>query len=233
MTARPYDIVAYSPAASNVLRRTSRSSCMPARRRPGLRPRDGGDRVAGLRRLRPDEVDLPARLVLRHDEREDRLPGLAEREDAAREDRVLHLQRGEGRADGIGLQRPRLRDSGEERASGLVRRGVVPLRGGAGRRLVLRGPGFYLRIREEVGPPAARENVVGGRAEPLAPRLIGTAGAVGEHLVVEPHLRVGPLHRDEVLEVGVAHEKVRLGGPDPVEDFISMQRAYTQMGLYH
>src|SRR5262245_50328254 len=140
MTASPYDMVAYRPAAKSALTRTTGSCLTPARL---LRLRDGRDRVSRLRVLRPDEVDLAARLVLRDHERQDRLARRAEFQDASGQDRVLDLERRESGADRVRLRRARLLDRGEERVHGLVRAGVVPLRRGAGGRLELPDPRLH------------------------------------------------------------------------------------------
>ena len=123
-----------------------------------------------------------------------------------------------------GFREPALLDGDEEGADRLVRARVVPLGRAARRRLELLVEGLDLGIGEQVGPPAAGEDVVGRGAEPLAPRLVGAAGAVGDHLVVEPHLGVGAVHRDVVLEVGVAHEEVGLRGLDAGQEGLEVGR---------
>src|SRR5262249_52740190 len=139
MTARPYDIVAYSPAASSEFRATTTNFCTVATPAPAGGSLGGGDgchRVAGLAVLRPDQVHLPAGLVLGHPEREVRLSRLGEAEHLAGDDALLQLQPGERCADLLRLQRPGLGDGGEERLRRLVGHRVVPLRIGLGGLLV-------------------------------------------------------------------------------------------------
>src|SRR5450759_1844683 len=106
-------MVAYRPAARSESMRTLRTPLT------GSRLRDRSDGFDRARLLRPHDVDLPARLVLRYDVGEDCLPGLREFQDAAGQDRIFQLDSGERRADGLGLQRAGFPDSREERASGL------------------------------------------------------------------------------------------------------------------
>src|ERR1700730_3239136 len=106
MTARPYAIVAYSPATSSELTTTERNCCIDDAPRPARRNsvRDRCDRLARPVRLRPDQVELSLRFVLRHDERERRFAGLAESENAAGKDRVLQLDLRQGIANGFGFE---------------------------------------------------------------------------------------------------------------------------------
>src|SRR5664279_2084268 len=92
-------MVAYRPAARSESMRTLRTPLT------GSRLRHRSDGFARARLLRPHDVDLPARLVLRHNEGEDGLAGLREFQDAARQDRVPQLDRGQRGANGLGLQR--------------------------------------------------------------------------------------------------------------------------------
>src|SRR4030095_17213501 len=101
MTASPYDMVAYRPAARSEFRATVTNfstAAPPAPGRGSLRG-DGCDRRAGLGVLRPDQVDLPSRLVLGDHEGEIRLPRLGEAQHLAWGDALLHLQPGERCAD--------------------------------------------------------------------------------------------------------------------------------------
>ena len=100
---------------------------------------------------------------------------------------------------------------------------MVPLRIGSGGGLPLGVERLYLSIREKVRPPAAREDVVGGRAKGLAPRRVRAARAVGDHLVVEAHLRVRAVHRDEVFQVRVGHEEVGLGRRDARQERLEIR----------
>src|SRR5262249_21864973 len=110
MTASPYDIVAYRPAVSSEFSATMTSFCT------GLSPRttslrgDRCDRRTGRVLLRPDQVHLPAGLVLRHDEGYVRLAGLGEVQHLAGDDALLHPQAGERGADLLRFERPRLGD---------------------------------------------------------------------------------------------------------------------------
>src|SRR6266849_3603638 len=181
MTARPYAIVAYSPAASSELTTTERNCCiddapMAARaRRNSVRNRC--DRLARPVRLRPDEVELALWFVLRHDERERRFAGLTEFENAAGQDRVLQLDLRQGIANRFGFERSRVVDRGGKRPHRLIGARVVPLRSGAGGCLPLRIEGLHLRIRQQARPPSACEDVIGRRAESFASCFVGTTRA--------------------------------------------------------
>src|SRR5262245_39737571 len=134
MTASPYDIVAYRPAARSEFRATTTNFCTapPAPVGASLRCRDRRHRRTGGVLLRPDEVHFAPGLVLSHHERHVGLAGLGEEEDLARDDALLQLQPGERGADLLWLERARLGDGGEQRPHRLVGHGVVPLRLDAG-----------------------------------------------------------------------------------------------------
>src|SRR5262249_23759762 len=112
MTANPYDIVAYRPAARSEFRATTTNFCTapPAPVGASLRCGDRRHRGTGSVLLRPDQVHLPPGLVLRHHEGNVRLAGLGEGQDLARDDALLHLQGGERGADLLGIERPGLGD---------------------------------------------------------------------------------------------------------------------------
>ena len=77
MTASPYDMVAYRPAARSEFRATMTSFCTAAPAPIGVSLRgDRRDRRTGGVLLRPDEVHLSARLVLGHDEGQSAWPVL-------------------------------------------------------------------------------------------------------------------------------------------------------------
>src|SRR5260221_9289620 len=129
-------------------------------------------RLARLVRLRPDEVEFPVRLVLRHDEGKNGFAGLAELEHTARKDRVLQLDCGQPIPDRCRVERARLLDRGNQGAYGLIRTGVIPLRSFAGGGLPFSVERLHLRVWQEVGPPSPGEDVVPRGAETPPPRLV-------------------------------------------------------------
>src|SRR5215470_19459501 len=114
MTASPYDIVAYRPAARSEFRATTTNFCTapPAPFGASLRLGNRSHRRTGGVLLRPDEIHFALGLVLSHHEGQVGLAGLGEGQDLPRDDALLQLQRGEGGADLLRLQRARLRDGG-------------------------------------------------------------------------------------------------------------------------
>src|SRR5678816_2154853 len=107
MTASPYDMVAYRPAARSEFMATTTNFCTaatPAPARGSLRG-DGCHRLAGLGVLGPDQVHLPAGLVLGDHEGKVRLSGLGEGQHLAGDDALVHLQPGQRGADLLRLER--------------------------------------------------------------------------------------------------------------------------------
>src|SRR5215831_1018652 len=126
MTASPYDIVAYRPAVSSEFSATTTSFCTGTPAPEASAAGDGRHRRSGRILLRPDQVHLASGLVLGHHEGKVGLAGLGEVEDLARNDALLHPDRGQRGADLLWLERTGLGDGGEERPRRLVGHRVVP-----------------------------------------------------------------------------------------------------------
>src|SRR5437763_224425 len=80
---------------------------------PGALSRNWRYRLPSLRRLRPHEIELSFRFVLRDDERKSGFAGLAEFQNPSGKDGVLELQPCERVTDRVGLQRSCLLNRGE------------------------------------------------------------------------------------------------------------------------
>ena len=92
---------------------------------------------------------------------------------------------------------------------------MVPLRLDPGLLLVPDVELLDLGVGQQVRPPAAGEDVVRRGSQRLAGCGVRSPRPVGEHQVMQPHLGVRAVHRNEVLEVRVGEEQVglRLGHP--------------------
>src|SRR5712691_3930544 len=105
MTARPYAIVAYRPAARSELRTTEINCCMCAQHDDGQSStRNRRDRVASHRRFRPDEIEFAPSFVLCDHERQRRFSRFAEFQNASRQNRVLQLELRPTIADRVGVE---------------------------------------------------------------------------------------------------------------------------------
>src|SRR5215831_14240887 len=105
MTASPYDIVAYRPAASSEFSATTTSFCTGTPAPEASAARDGRHRRPGRILLRPHQVHLASGLVLGHHEGKVGLAGLGEVQHLARDDALLQPQASERGADLLRLER--------------------------------------------------------------------------------------------------------------------------------
>src|SRR5437870_11268493 len=134
MIARPYDMIAYSPAVNAAAiatairfsaESTSGESYEGAPALLHARHREGG--VPGFRQLlRPDDPDRVAGRVLHHHVRRDDLPVRGEPNDAAGQQRVPHHELREDVAHGRPVEGLRVLDRQEEDPGGAIGERLEP-----------------------------------------------------------------------------------------------------------
>src|SRR5665213_2481394 len=202
MSARPYDIAAYSPA-------TKSAEISVARVSSRLASRYGQHGLAGLLGVRVDDHRLPVGEVLRDDERRVDLAVGFELDVAARQDGVANVDRPQRLHDLVLVEGTRLRERDEERAGRLVGERRVPFGVELGVRLgSLVVERLDRGVRDRLIPPRRGDDVVGALPERVAALLVRAARTVRDVRVVHPGLGVLALHRDVVVEVRVRHERV-------------------------
>src|SRR5438309_2913454 len=209
MIARPYDMIAYSPAVSTAAiptairfsaENTSGESYEGAPALLHARHREGG--VPGFRQLlRPDDPDRVAGRVLHHHVRRDDLPVRGEPYDAAGQQRVPHHELREDVAHGRPVEALRLPDRLEEHPRGVVGERLEPIGNLVVLPHVLLGEQLRGRVLERGGPPHRGDQVVRAGPERLPAFLVRPPTTVGDELVADAKLEILAVHRDEGPQV--------------------------------
>src|SRR5579875_1906451 len=203
MSARPYDMTAYSPAV--------KTAAIPtATRFWTVNTSSTGAAASG--RWRPGSV------LHHHIGGPRNVPVGLEPDDSAREQRIAEDNVRQGVPDLRPLKAPRLTDGGEEDTGGVVGQRLEPVGHGMVLPHVPLGEQLGGRVFQGRRPPQRRDQVVSPRPQRLASLLVGAARPVRHHLVVEAQLKVLAVHRDEVRQVGIGEEYGRVGGLHLLEE---------------